>query len=110
MKSLTPGRNDPERQFRNNLHTVLRSLEESVKDLLENFWDEPLRRHSLDLATSILEGCKTFGYLELASVTRAMTSLLALSMEDVLSLQGALTEKLKELLGLMKEMAHLLVA
>ena len=110
MSSLIPGRNDPERQFRNNLHTVLRSLEESIDDLLENFWEEPLRRHTHDLAASILESCKEFGYLELASVARAMTSLLALQMEDVLTLQRALKEKLHELLGLMKEMAKLLVA
>lgn len=110
MKSVIPGRNDPERQFRNNLHTVLRELEESINDLLENFWEEPLRRHTLELASSILESCKAFGYLELASVTRAMTSLLALPMEDVCTLQGALTEKLRELLGLMKEMAKILVA
>jgi hypothetical protein len=110
VKSPIPGRNDLERQFRNNLHTVLRTLEETIDELLENFWEEPLRRHSLEMANALLESCKSFGYLELASVSRAMTSLLALPMEDVCTLQGALTEKLRELMGLMKEMAKLLVA
>ncbi len=101
---------DPEKAFRGQIKTVVRSLERSIQDLLANFWEETLRRHTHEVANTTLEGCKTYGFLELASVLRAITSLLALPREDVISLQGALTEKLTELIGLLKEMAELIAA
>lgn len=108
--SVFPGRNDPERQFRSQLKAALRNLERAIEDVMEHFWEEPLRRHAHELASTLLEGCKTFGYLELASVVRAITSLLSLPLEDVLTLEDALREKLQELLGLLKEMAAILAA
>jgi hypothetical protein len=104
------GRKDPEKVFRGQLHSVVRNLERAIQDLLENFWEEPLRRHAHELSSALLDSCKTFGYLELGSVARAITSLLALRMEDVLALQQSLTEKLTELIGLLKEMAEMLAA
>lgn len=110
MTSPFSGRKDPEKVFRAQLHTVVRNLERAIQDLLENFWEEPLRRHAHELSKALLESCKTFGYLELGSVARAITSLLALRMEDVLTLQQSLTEKLTELIALLKEMAEMLAA
>ena len=110
MKAPVPGRSDPERQFRSQLRTVLRNLERALEDLLENFWEEPLRRHAFEIASALLAGCKTYGYLELASVARAMVSLLDLRMEDVLALRDPLKDKFKELIGLSKEMAEILAA
>jgi len=101
---------DPEKAFRGQIKTVVRNLERSIQDLLANFWEEPLRRHTHELATTLLEGCKTYGFLELASVLRAITSLVALPMEEVISLEGALKEKLTELIDLLKEMAELIAA
>jgi len=110
LKSPIGGRPDPEKQFRSQIQSTLRNLERAIDDLLENFWEEPLRRHAHEISAALLEGCKTYGYLELASVARAMTSLLSLRMEDVLALQQSLTEKLKELMELLKEMAEMLAA
>ena len=109
MKSSKLG-HDPDKAFRGQLKAAIRNLERSIDDLLENFWEEPLRRYTHELASALLEGCKTYGYLELASVTRAITSLVALPMEEVLTLQDVLKAKLRELLGLLKEMAALLAA
>ena len=110
MTSPISGRKDPEKVFRAQLHTVVRTLERAIQDLIENFWEEPLRRHAHEISSALLQGCKTFGYLELGSVARAITSLLALKMEDVMTLQQSLTEKLTELMGLLKEMAETMVA
>ncbi len=110
MKTDVPGRSDAERQFRAQLKTVLRNLERAIEDLLENFWEEPLRRYAFDIASALLQGCKAYGYLELASVARAMMSLLDLRMEDVLTLKDPLTEKFKELIGLSRELAEILAA
>ena len=104
------GRNDPEKVFRGQLHTVVRNLERAIDDLLENFWEEPLRRHAHELASALLASCKNYGYLELGSVTRAINSLVALPLEEVLSLEQPLKEKLKELVALLKEMAAILAA
>jgi hypothetical protein len=110
LKSDSPGRTDPERQFRSQLKSALRNLERAIQDLQEHFWEEPFRRYAHELASALLDGCKTHGYLELASVVRAITSLLSLPMEDVLTLEDPLREKLAELLGLLKEMAAILAA
>lgn len=110
MTSPSAGRNTPEQVFRSQLKSVVRILERSIDDLLENFWAEPLRRHAHEVSAALVEGCKNFGYLELGGVTRAITSLLALPREEVLPLQKYVTEKLRELLGLLKEMAAILVA
>lgn len=110
MTSPSSGRKDPERVFRSQLHAVVRNLERAIDDLLENFWEEPLRRHAHELSRTLLEGCKTFGYLELGSVARAIASLLALPLEDVLTLEASMKEKLRELVALLKEMAAILAA
>ena len=104
------GRKDPEKVFRGQLHAVVRNLERAIEDLLENFWEEPLRRHAHELSSALLDSCKTYGYLELGSVARAINSLVALPMEEVLTLEQPLREKLKELVALLKEMAAILAA
>lgn len=109
MKPSMLGR-DPEKAFRGQIKTAVRNLERAVQDLLENFWQEPLRRHAHEVSTSLLEGCKTYGFLELASVIRAIVSLVALPREETVSLEKALTEKLTELIALLKEMAEMIAA
>lgn len=109
MKPSMLGR-DPEKAFRGQIKTSVHNLERAIQDLLENFWDEPLRRHAHETSTALLEGCKTYGFLELASVIRAITSLVALPMEEVIALEAALKEKLTELIDLLKEMAELIAA
>ena len=109
MKPSMLGR-DPEKAFRGQIKIAVRNLERSIEDLLENFWEEPLRRHAHEVSSTLLEGCKTYGFLELASIIRAITSLVALPMEEVLTLESALKEKLTELIALLKEMAELIAA
>ena len=110
MTAPKPERKDPEQVFRGQLKSVIRNLERSIEDLLENFWEEPLRRHAHELSSALLAACKNYGYLELGSVARAITSLLSLKMEDVLALEQSLKEKLKELISLLKEMAAMMAA
>jgi hypothetical protein len=104
------GRKDPELVFRGQLKSVVRNLERAINDLLDQFWDEPLRRHAHELSSALLAACKNFGYLELGSVARAITSLLSLRLEDVIALEQSLKEKLRELVGLLKEMAAMMAA
>ena len=110
MTSPNSGKKDPEQVFRGQLKTVIRNLERSIDDLLKHFWEEPLRRHAHELSSALLAGCKTYGYLELGAVARAITSLLSLKLEDVLALEQSLKEKLRELVGLLKEMAAMMAA
>jgi len=104
------GKKDPEQVFRSQLKSVIRNLERAIDDLMEHFWEEPLRRHAYDLAEALLAGCKTYGYLELGSVARAIASLLSLRMEDVLALEIPLKDKFRELVALLREMAAILAA
>ena len=110
MTAPNSGRKDPEQVFRGQLNSVIRNLERAIDDLLQHFWEEPLRRHAHELASALLAGCKTFGYLELGSVARAINSLLSLKMEDVIALEESLKEKLRELVALLKEMAAMMAA
>ena len=109
VKPSVTGR-DPEKAFRGQIKAAVRKLERAVQDVLEHFWEEPLRRHAHELSAALLDGCKSYGYLELAGVIRAITSLLALPMEEVLALEDALRAKLTELVSLLKEMADLVAA
>lgn len=109
VKPSATGR-DPEKAFRGQIKGAVRKLERAVHDVLKHFWEEPLRRHAHELSVALLDGCKAYGYLELASVIRAITSLLALPMEEVLALEDALRSKLTELVSLLKEMADLVAA
>jgi hypothetical protein len=104
------GRKDPEKVFRGQLQAVVRNLERAIDDLLENFWEEPLRRHAHELSSALLDSCKTYGYLEVGSVARAINSLVTLPLEEVLTLEQPLKDKLKELVSLLKEMAAILAA
>ena len=108
-KTSSTGR-DPDKAFRGQIKTAVRKLERAVKDVLDHFWEEPLRRYAHEVSVALLDGCKTYGYLELASVIRAISSLLALPMEEVLALEDALRAKLNELVGLLKERADLVAA
>jgi hypothetical protein len=111
--AVTPpnsSKKDPEQVFRGQLKSLIRNLERAIDDLLKHFWEEPLRRHAHELSSVLLAGCKTFAYLELGSVARAITSLLSLKMEDVLVLEQSLKEKLRELVALLKEMAAMMAA
>ena len=110
MTAPNSGRKDPEQVFRGQLKSVIRNLERAIDDLLENFWEEPLRRHAHELSSTLLAACKNFGYLELGAVARAITSLLALRLEDVIALEKSLKEKLRELVALLKEMAAMMAA
>lgn len=110
MTSPISGQKDPEQQFRRQLQTLVRNLERSIQDLLANFWEEPFRHYAHELASTLLSSSKAYGFLELASVARAITSLLALRMEDVITLEDALREKLLELVALLKELAAVVAA
>ena len=61
MTSPHSGKKDPEQVFRSQLKSVIRNLERAIDDLMEHFWEEPLRRHAYDLAEALLAGCKTYG-------------------------------------------------
>jgi hypothetical protein len=79
------------------------ALDAAVRDLIASGWDEPRRRHALELAATLAEGASLAGWRETAVVLRALASLLALPLGEVLPLRGPLREKLLELLDLLDD-------
>jgi hypothetical protein len=89
-----------------NFPRCIQALEVSVHDLAANFWHEPLRKRAHELARAMSDGCKVCGFRESSGVLRSMESLLALPIEDTGGIQRSLTERLFELIGLLKDQAR----
>jgi hypothetical protein len=82
---------------------TLTVLEEAVHDLLESGWDEPRRRRAHELAVALADAAKASGWKETGGVVRAIASLLALSLGEVIGVRVALRERLLELLDVLKD-------
>ena len=89
-----------------NFPRCIQALEAAIRDLLSNFWYEPLRKRAHELARAMSEGCKVCGFKESSGVLRSMESLLALPAEDTGGIQLSLTERLFELIGMLKDQAR----
>jgi hypothetical protein len=92
------------------LQPAILQLERAIGDLLDSHWDEVLRRRAHEVAEAVTAGCKEWRLHEMSGVAQAIMSLLALKLEDVISIQDALREKLFELLAMLKDMAAALAA
>ncbi len=84
----------------------IEALELAVRDLLVNFWHEPLRERAWSLAQEMSDGCKGGGFRESSVLLRSLQALLALSVEDTKGIQRSIAERLLELMGILKEQAR----
>lgn len=75
-------------------------LRKDVSQLLEAGWPEPARRRAEELATALWQASSRQGLSELASISRSLASLSALSPSKALPLRPQLREKFRELLDL----------
>jgi hypothetical protein len=73
-------------------------LRKDVSQLLEAGWPEPTRRRAEELATALWQASSRQGLTGLASISRSLTSLSALSPEKARPLRPQLREKFRELL------------
>jgi len=84
----------------------IETLEVAVRDLLVNFWQEPLRERAWSLAQEMSDGCRDCGFRESSVLLRSLQALLALSVEDTRGIQRSIAERLLELIGILKERAR----
>jgi hypothetical protein len=101
MPHPPPSREDslfPLADFPSSFPRVLLLFEKAVRDVLSDFWDEPLRFRASELAQALFEGCSLCGYKSCARTLRAMASLLSLGYGDACAIRTPLVEKLNELL------------
>ena len=89
-----------------NFPRCIETLELAVRDLLLNFWQEPLRERAWSLAQEMSDGCKLCGFRESSVLLRSLQALLALSIEDTKGIQRSIAERLLELIGILKEQAR----
>jgi len=89
-----------------NFPRCIATLELAVRDLLLNFWQEPLRERAWSLAQEMSDGCKLCGFRESSVLLRSLQALLALSVEDTKGIQRSIAERLLELIGILKEQAR----
>lgn len=107
MASLPADRFSPREVVRHFLLTLPDSvgeLEQAVLELLDSEWDELLRSRAHQIASALADASAASGLSDLATVVRAMASLLKLRLEDALAIEDRLREKLVELLAILKEL------
>jgi len=78
-------------------------LEDATLAALDEGWLEPQRRRAHGIAVAVADACRASGLDETWGVARAIASLLALPLEEVLTLEDALRDKFVELFGLLRE-------
>jgi len=81
-------------------------LEEAVLDLVSDFRNDAKRQKARDLVRPLLSGCPRCGFHASSSAVRAMDSLLALPADAVADLQRRITDRMIELVGMLKAQAQ----
>ena len=89
--------------FASSFPSAVAALEGSVRDLLSNGWEEPYRKRAHDFTSAFAQAAREAGWKEIAGILGAMTSLLALSPEEVEPVRNELRDKLIELLDLLQD-------
>lgn len=93
-------------EFLSNLPRCVRLLENALRELQDDFWEEGARKRASDIAEALLDGCKVCGFRETTGILRSIHSLLGLKYGDACAIRMPLLEKLSELVGLLKEQAR----
>lgn len=101
-RSIREASSNPPSDFASDFARASIVLEEAVHDLLSSGWDELKRRRAYQLGAALCDGAKVAGWKETAGILQAISSLLAMPLEEVFSVQSALREKLQELLQVLK--------
>lgn len=100
----------PVDDFPRRLVRAIAVLEHATWTALDEGWMEPQRRRAHGIAVAIADACRASGLDETWALARAIASLLALPLGEVLSLEDALRDKFAELFGLLREKARALSA
>jgi hypothetical protein len=79
------------------------ALENAVLALLAGGWEEGPRRLAHDMASALRLAARNAGWWESENTLRALESLLALSPQEVQSIRQAVSQKLPELVRLLKK-------
>ena len=78
-------------------------LDSAVRKVLTDFWEDAARTRALNLASSLLTGCRECGFRESSGLLRSMISLLSMPTDSTAGIQMSLAERLLDLVGLLKE-------
>jgi hypothetical protein len=81
-------------------------LEQAVRETLDYLWDDSFRKGARRLLQSLQGGCRVCGFRENLGILRSMDVILTLSFDEASALQPAVSEKLDELFGLLKDYAR----
>jgi hypothetical protein len=81
-------------------------LEGAILNVLYDFHSEARRAKARDLVQSLSSGCRRCGFRESSGVLRKIEALLRVSPDTTPTLQRSLSDKLIELLGMLKAQAQ----
>lgn len=90
--------------FLRQLPEAIEALASATEELLASGWEEAFRRRACNLAAALADSCVHHRVPQAAGLVRSIGSLLRLSLEEVIPLEDALQEKLRELLGMLREL------
>ena len=81
-------------------------LECAVQEVISSEWDETRRRVAYEMSTALCEASKVAGWKETAGILQALTSLLALPLEEILSVRETVRDKLLELVEMLTRLVR----
>jgi len=91
--------------FRLRMSKLIRELEDSLL-VASADWDESDRARTCGIASILDAACRAEGLRQLAIMIRSLDSLMRISAEQILPIRNAFTDKVWELLALIKAAAH----
>jgi hypothetical protein len=85
--------------FRLRLSKVLPELETACRETLQSTGEEHTRTRAHEIALAVSEACRLEGLRDASVVARSLASLLQLPKDQILPVEAAFRDKVRELVG-----------
>jgi hypothetical protein len=91
--------------FRLRLTKVLQELDAAVREA-EGSWQEIDRDRASEIAIALAGACRVEGLKDAATMARSLGCLMKLSREQILPIEAAFKEKIREIMAFLREEAE----
>ena len=88
--------------FRLRLTKALQQLESAVREAEERSWQEIDREHASEIAIALAGACRVEGLRDVVTMARSLGCLLKLSREQIIPIEAAYREKVREIMAFLR--------
>jgi hypothetical protein len=92
--------------FRLRLTKVLQELDAATREAEERSWQELDRQHASEIAIALAGACRVEGLKDASTMARSLGCLMKLSREQILPIEAAFKEKIREIMIFLREEAE----